>query len=1755
MNIFIYDSSQVNPYTITDYGSLSDSPTVLVDNGLAADDFIVESDYIVEDDLIIYPVATENYDTISFIDTAYPYGSINISNSTNSSATVVFVVKPEPIRLHQEAIVVRKQAWIGSGTLFEIANGLERIVAPWIGSSGPLRVSGSAETSRSHIYSEESIKTYDVDVSYGTIDSIIGSSIDNGFVHDLSIGDTDYGDILIDDNRYPYGTYKVSGATGTIIRTFGHQTAGKLTISGTANALFIEPIPQIYEIESKELFVVQGNSFNSFSKATYISSGTLFNVGEKKESATFFYNESSIELYSTDNYGDISSSGITNDFGSVTEPSSSEIDLGETRVGENQLPYGLFTLSGSATDIKLSYGQQSTLDIKISGRATTLFVEPPNQFYLLNPTALFNIAGAYSNLSFGKGVYTGSGNLFSIGDRIEKATFRYSSESIVYDNAPINYQTIDTIPSSIIDYGLVHESSIGDTNYGNILPTDNLPYGALRFTGGSVEKHIEKYVGSGNVSIDGGYTSVKFVSQGGETTTLFNISGGDVDSLVKVFTGIGTLFSIGDRTERAAYSYNSSSIISIGEPINYGDISGVPTLITDYGYVNVPNTSNEDFGSLAINLGDENPFGLFKINGSAICEFFPTFAWNGSGVLKIKEETPQAPNAAVRFRPWWRGVGGTTVFNSTIPDSFSRPYIGSGSLFNIGDKLESVLYDYNKSSIVIPTDPSDYGTITDQANSTIDYGQVNQSADSGEEDLGSIIISDIQYPLTGLFSITGTGKGQFIRGPYVVKEGGFDLTGTLVERQLDHYTVFDTIPVSGIGSTPRSRTFIASGSLFSIGDRVEKATYSYNESSVKTFSDETDYGNLSSVSTNNVDYGLVTTISSGDTDLGSIIDYDNVQPYGLFSVTGESSNRWIQVFTKVGSGSLFALVGTVESQTDRYPESTVLFTASGSVTQSFSKGNYSGSGSLFSVGDRVEKAIYSYNESSTAFTKVGLDYGFTSDYGDLNSISTLNIDYGSVNVITSDQTNYGGIITTTGSEYPFGLFKISGSATEPKKIANWVGSGQLFAAKGAAEAFSAQTPEDTFLYKFTGRAVEKHIENYVGTGNIKIKEETPLAPNAAVRFRPWWRSYGEIFVTGSAVEEFRGAYVGGLGLQLKVYTAAEGFEWRSYRPSPRYVNSVYGNIGGSALTSGVSITEKVNVYGYYGDDKDPGTSGSLFGIGGSAESATVSEVSTGLFGFSGTAPSKWNPAWTSRPDGSPRLSGTPGLQLRFNLFGNVDPTDNFKVSGTPDLKIRRIYNGSGTLFNFESATETFGFNPDLETGLFAIKGAGKTNFSLLNIGSGSLFAVGSGAESTVVNPEENTVLYRFNGSGTEKQSVTEIGSGSTSIDVSHEVLVARGYEGEGSLFGIGGDVDSVTQSESGGVVLFTVTGSANHSFTRISSATKAEITIDVDGDESLSKTFIGSGSLFNIGSLEERVTFSRTSTVLFKISGLATDIQFSRDFVGSGSLFGYTGAAESASVIPEVNTILYKFTGRSVEKQTDRYVSDGVFEFISGTSEESSTKSFVGRGSLFSVVSATESRAVSEENTILYSVSGNAVVKSANKHFGSGTEFISGVGDDSTTKVFTGSGSLFAVGNSAESRTISLESTQLFRTSGSATERFTRSTYEASGQTNISGEASDLKRTFGNQVFIYQTISGIADERQTDSYSGSGSLFGFKNAAIARSIDIETLVSTNLIKINGTSSSSVTRITETETVQINTYGESISKVQLFSPIRIFGTII
>ena len=136
MNTFNYNSSEVNYYVSSDYGSITDPVTSTVDNGDTAYDLVVSGDYIVTGDVLVNDFNIEpDYDEIVFTDTTYPFGTIKIGSEVAPAATVVFVAKPEPLKLYSKSIPVRKRAWIGSGTLFELSNGLERIAAPYIGGS------------------------------------------------------------------------------------------------------------------------------------------------------------------------------------------------------------------------------------------------------------------------------------------------------------------------------------------------------------------------------------------------------------------------------------------------------------------------------------------------------------------------------------------------------------------------------------------------------------------------------------------------------------------------------------------------------------------------------------------------------------------------------------------------------------------------------------------------------------------------------------------------------------------------------------------------------------------------------------------------------------------------------------------------------------------------------------------------------------------------------------------------------------------------------------------------------------------------------------------------------------------------------------------------------------------------------------------------------------------------------------------------------------------------------------------------------------------------------------------------------------------------------------------------------------------------------------------------------------------------------------------------------------------------------------
>ena len=211
-------------------------------------------------------------------------------------------------------------------------------------------------------------------------------------------------------------------------------------------------------------------------------------------------------------------------------------------------------------------------------------------------------------------------------------------------------------------------------------------------------------------------------------------------------------------------------------------------------------------------------------------------------------------------------------------------------------------------------------------------------------------------------------------------------------------------------------------------------------------------------------------------------------------------------------------------------------------------------------------------------------------------------------------------------------------------------------------------------------------------------------------------------------------------------------------------------------------------------------------------------------------------------------------------------------------------------------------------------------------------------------------------------------------------------------------------------------------------------------------------------------------------------------YVGSGSIFSFVSATESIGSNPPETTELFRFSGASTEKNTESYV---------------------GSGSIFTFVSFTETSVVSEVSSELFRFSGTAAESiSPAPHIGSGLLFQYGqrVLLDPTGKVrfLSADESITAVPPS-EINTLKISGTRIenasFAYSGSGSifsfVSFTEST-------SVSEVSSELFR-----------FSGSSTEKNTESYVGSGSIFSFVSATEASiNVKVETQ---ELFRITGTS--------------------------------------
>jgi len=1696
---FSYNSSSVSDYDASDYGLITASGTP-VDLGQ-----ITQS----------ASGGEINYGNVIDLNITYPFGLFKVSGNSDdrwiqvftkvgsgslfefNGATEAFSAQiPENTLLYSisggGAVESKNNSYVGFGSLFHVGDRIERATFS---------------------YNTSSIVVYEPEVDYGLV-TTSGSTIDYGLINQVTDGgEIDYGSVTLHDYDYPVNVlFKFGSAAFTELKP-SFNFKGKGIINIQSDRTFVRFRPHWRSVGG--LFV-DGSANQSESKS-YVASGSLFHIGDKVEKRTFSYNSSSVSDYDELDYGLITASGTPIDLGQITQSTfGGEVNYGNVINLDITYPFGLFKVNGNSDDrwIQVFTKVGSGSLFEFNGLTESFSARIPEN------TFLYNVSG--NAIESRNNSYVGFGSLFHIGDRVEKATFSYNSSS-VSDYDELDYGLI-TASGLTNDYGLITKvSSGGEIDYGAIINLDiTYPFGLFKVSGNSDDRWIQVFtkIGSGSLFEFTGATEA-FSAQTPENTFLYNVSGNAIESRNNSYVGFGSLFEVGDKVERVTYNYNESSIVAYETEVDYGSVT-TSGITIDLGYVNQIATDGEiDYGSVTLYDYDYPVNVLFKFTGAAEDQYKPAFAHKGSGRFTIASD-----RTFVRFRPHWRSVGGLFV-DGTLSESRNNSYVASGSLFHIGDRVEKATFSYNSSS-VSDYDSFDYGFVT-TSGTIIDHGYVTQTATGGEVDLGNVIDLNITYPF-GLFKVSGDSDDRWIQVFTKVGSGSLfefnGLTESFSARIPENTLLYN---VSGNANESRNKSYVASGSLFHIGDRIEKRTFSYNSSSVSEY-DASDYG-LITASGTIIDNGYVTqTATSGEIDYGAIINLDITYPFGLFKVNGNSDDRWIQVFTKVGSGSLFAIGNAAEAFSAQTPENTFLYNVSGNANESRNK-SYVASGSLFHIGDRVERRTFSYNTSSE------IDAVNEVDYGNLSN-STQNLDNG---LITSNadggEIDYGSVINTIGSEKPFGLFRISGIAVTPFER-SYYGSGSLFAIGNAAEAFSAQTPENTFLYTFfgsaitprtrefigsgdavkvTGNVIERHTESYVGYVSLVFEERFPAASEANTE-----------------------SYVGKGNIRL---STGRFPEFRNYRPTPRYVNAIHGNIGGTLNVSGDGITKPIRVYTKVG-------SGVEFISGYIIEKQTDSWYGTGKINVSGNGDTDRARAYSS----TGRFSVLKGVAEAFSAQ-TPENTFLYTFSGSAVEKNTEKYRGSGSAFSFGTATETILISAAVSTALFKVSGAAIPVISLLHYGSGFLFNYGESTSKVVFNPVENTALYQISGSGTLKKSNKHDGSGQ--IDITGTLIEknTENYLGTGNILTVGSSAAAVAFNPTENVQLFNVYGSAIESHTeRYISTGSAQIS--GSAIEKNTENYVGTGNIFSFLQSESKVSFNPSEeTILFRFTGSATE-KNTENYIGTGSLFAFNETSESVVFAISANVQLFRFSGSAIEKNTENYVGTGniftvgekiesrtVIEKASGNinltgyiQEKYSKAPYQGSGSLFAFQGAAESKTSNPpEEAALFKFTGSAVEKNTENYKGSGNATISGNVAAKFTRSYVGKGNISFGTNTAVIAFVAQtpENTILFRFNGESKFKYI-SRYPGSGT---------------------EFISGIGIEKQTDSYRGKGSLFGIGNASINRLVVEETDTRTSLFRISGIERNSYSRISVTNKFNIEISGASKDIVILFSPARIFGSII
>jgi hypothetical protein len=720
----------------------------------------------------------------------------------------------------------------------------------------------------------------------------------------------------------------------------------------------------------------------------------------------------------------------------------------------------------------------------------------------------------------------------------------------------------------------------------------------------------------------------------------------------------------------------------------------------------------------------------------------------------------------------------------------------------------------------------------------------------------------------------------------------------------------------------------------------------------------------------------------------------------LFKFIGNAVERNTENY--VGSGSLFGLGGSSESYGPNPEEQGELFTFSGSAVERNAE-SYVGSGSLFSISGHAERVTYHYNESSIVDIE-------SDDYGFIIESPVSESDYG----LVGDQTIYPwqrddyGFIIPDAPRRPYGKFEfISGTTDVQTKV--YIGSGSLFGFSSTTEATVVQA-ESKGLFRISGNAAESTTPaTEIGSGSIftfvSFTETATYNPPESTEL---FKISGEAYVL--IAPDYPGSGTITVSGEARIYVL------------PKHNGSGFVHIFGNAAESTTPQTEV--------------GSGSIFTFVSFTETAVFNpKESTELFKITGSAVEKSSPG----PDGSGRIELNGSANTIFRLKVTETGRQPIKLIGAAtQSRTPAPHIGSGSLFGFSSTTEATS-NAETSKELFRFIGSAVEKNTENYVGR-----VLANIEGTA------TTIFRLRVTETGRQPIRIIGN-----VVEKNV---ENYVGSGSLFGFSSTTEATSNAETS-KELFRFNGSATEFVVYNPPEVGEFIKLTGTSVEKNTESYRGSGSLFGFSSTTEAISNAETSKELFRFSGKGEESIAPAPHVGSGSIFTFVSATETRSV-SEVSTELFRFSGTSIEKNTENYVGRGsLFGFsstteatgsnppestilfrFSGKGNESITPApHVGSGSIFTFVSFTETRAVSEKSEELFRITGSAVESNTEAYKGTG--LITSIGSKSTT--------IFRV------RVISNGS--LLRINGKLRESFAYGLYNGYDEIQINGNSQDRK--------------------------------------------------------------------------------------------------